>query len=197
MNKIFVFIFFILTFCSNAQKDDINKKFYFNFGVNMIDNNGDRDPTSILGEFDDVALSNPIIFGINYGVSNDFEIYFNASLNKFKEGQSIDGVQINDDKSYTSFDSGLRFYPYTLEINGIERIDLYTQAGVGRYKISVPQVTANIGFGTLFRVGTKTSIFFNSVAKFSLDNQNFQSNLFQHSLGVRFLLNNSYCSCRL
>jgi len=159
MNKIFVFIFFIITFCSNAQKDDINKKFYFHFGINIIDNNGDMDPTSILGESDDVALSNPIIFGINYRVNNDFEIYLNASLNKFKEGQSIDGVQINDDKSYTSFDSGLRFYPYTLEINGIKRFDFYTQAGVGNYKITVPQVTANIGFGTLFRVSTATSFF--------------------------------------
>lgn len=173
-------------------------KLSISFGLNILDNNGDRNPFSILSNTKDIAFSIPFDFTIGYELNDRLEVFMSTSFNRFKKGQSIDGIRLDESLNYTALDVGLRFYAIHYEISRASDVALFIHTGAGLYKITEAQATFNLGMGIMYNITSEIGVYGISTAKFSLANEVYKSNLFQHGIGVRLRIFNSVfrkCNC--
>lgn len=196
LKKSLLIVALLCCICSSyAQMRRQTGPFSIYFGVNLLDNNGDHNPFSLITEPEVIAFSSPLEIMFGYRLNEKFEAIAGFSFNKFNEGQNIDGGGIEEDLNYSAVDLSVRAYPATFEFSRYSHLRLYTSLGLGVYKITSTQVTGNLGLGAMFNVTQDIALYVGSTAKFSLDNKRFSSNLFHHSIGIRLnVFNNCNCS---
>ncbi len=167
---------------SFAQRN--NDEWFLSVGFNTVNHLGSRSPIYHPGDW---AGKFPISAAIELSWSDNFAIEQSITLNGFREGGEIDGVILEKDYSYISFDTHVKYYfgqehlfPRT------DWIDLYVNAGLGFFSIDETNISANLGGGVLFWLNDNRSFGIRAqvIGKFAfnhaesgLDNNHYQYHL--------------------
>lgn len=182
----------------NAQNDSNLAALSISLGTNFIDNTGSQNPVNFLSDFDNMAFSRPIEVYVGYELNNKIELFLGTSLNRFKSGQNVDGIFITENVDYSAVDAGVRYFPRNFKIGRDSSIKPYAHLGIGTHNLIVNQPTVNSGIGMQYFINPMVGIYANGNAKFSLDQEFFQSNHFQYSIGIIFKpFNTDYNDCGL
>ncbi len=171
-----------------TSKDSlVQRSWMAGIGWNFIDDSGDafNDVTTIRDQWNGVAFPSRISIGRYFKSGLGIEAI--ASYNRYKKGNTIDGVINPDFKDYFSIDSRLT-YDLNKLIGQTAWFDPYVGVGLGYADANdVPRGTYNavIGFRTWF--SDHWGLDFSSSGKWSFGNE--ASNHIQHAVGVVYQWN--------
>ena len=175
---------------SFAQRNSrSNNDWYVSFGVNAINSLGTQSPFNSPSDW---AFHSPISAAIEYNWSDQFALEQSITFNGFTEDHVIDGVSLEEDYSYLSLDTNMKFYFDQYIFPNFNWIELHANAGVGFFHVDETNISANIGGGALFWLnGNRTfGLRVQTTGKFAFNHpeSGFDNNHFQHHLQVVFKL---------
>ena len=188
MKKI-VLLLVAVTFSLSSFSQKSDKEWFASVGLNAINSLGTKSPINSPGDW---ANGLPISLAIELGWTTGLSIEQSFTLNKFAEGDEIDGVTLTEDFTYTSFDTHVKYYFGKHIIPNADWIDFYANAGVGIFSVDETNISANIGGGLLVWFNRRRTIGarLQTIAKFAFDQKEsgFDNNHFQSHLQLIFAL---------
>lgn len=184
LKNIIIALSLIVTANSIAQDRYIRNPLSVSLGVNAVDSSGKQNPYNFIFNPDELSFSNPIEAGVNYDISNAFDIYGKISLNKFQTNKAIDGAFITKSFPFIAIDLGVNYYFFTTNYSQ----DFYLIGGAGMTSLEKTFLTGNFGGGTKYWFNDYFGVYLNAVAKFALGDETINSNYFQYSFGITYKL---------
>lgn len=185
----------LLTFSLNSfgQSDDTKlsdeTEWFGSIGLNAINSQGTQSPVGKMGDW---AINIPISLAVEIGWTSGLSIEQAFTLNSFSEGESIDGVKLQDDYSYLSFDTHAKYYFGKHILPKTDWIDFYGNAGVGFFHIDNTNISLNLGGGVLFWLNRRQTYGIRAqvIGKFALDHSDsgLDNNHYQTHIQAIFLL---------
>lgn len=193
-NCIILLIFFLSVF-GHAQtvssKNDTASsasKWSFKVGTNLVDNSGDESPFDGFN-VKEMGFSNSIAVGFDYRFSQRWSLGLMLSNNEFQKSKSnVDGQIITKDLNYFATDLHLKYSFWSAQFEADKNFNLYLLAGFGNFKIVNNTLSNNAGFGMVYWLNDVVGIRFESMGKWVSTNKDYDSNHFQHFLGISFRL---------
>lgn len=187
MKKIFLLLLLIsISLSSTAQGD---KEWFASAGFNSINSLGTRSPINSPGDW---ANGLPISLAIELGWTSGLSIEQGFTLNKFSEGDEIDGAILTEDFTYTSFDTHVKYYFGRHIFPDLDWLDFFANAGVGIFSVDETNISANLGGGVLVWFNRRKTIGarLQTIGKFAFDHKDsgFDNNHFQNHLQLIFAL---------
>ncbi|MBO6881110.1 MULTISPECIES: hypothetical protein [Winogradskyella] len=172
---------------SNAQKSD--NEWFASVGLNAINSLGSQSPIYRPGDW---ANGIPISLAVEVGWTTGFSIEQAFTVNKFSEDDEIDGADLKQDYTYTSFDTHVKYYFGKHIFPDADWLDFYGNAGVGFFSIDNTNVSANLGGGVLVWLNRRQTIGIRGqvIGKFALNHKEsgLDNNHYQTHLQVIFAL---------
>lgn len=188
MKKTALLFIFALTFISFSfgQRYPNRSEFQVSLGLNTIANLGTQSP---IEDIDKWAFSTPFAIGVEYKWSDLFGVEEVFSFNKFSDNSIIDGRFINEEFSYFSADTHIKYY-FGEHFLDSEFIELFAKGGVGLFKLNETNGSFNFGGGITYWIRENIGISGQGVGKFAFDSSNklYDSNHFQFSLMFTYRL---------
>jgi len=174
--------------------DHIRDGLSFRLGVNLVDSTGEWGPFNTISTPEEMAFSRPLDFGIEYRFNDLFAFGADVSLNRWKAGEGvIDSNVVQRNLDFSAFDLKLKlFLDEAFGIfEGWQWLDLYADGGLGTYRITNGDQTANLGFGISAWLTNRIGLYADGTAKWSLSGFTTpESNHFQYAAGVIVNLGN-------
>lgn len=154
------------TLTSTAQKSDT--EWFGSIGLNAINSQGTRSPVGKMGDW---AINIPVSLAVEVGWTSGLSIEQAFTINSFAKGEEIDGVELEDDFSYFSFDTHVKYYFAKHIFPNAEWIDFYGNAGVGFFNINETNISMNLGGGVLVWLNRRQTFGLRAqvIGKFALD----------------------------
>ncbi|GAB5565624.1 MAG: hypothetical protein Wins2KO_26870 [Winogradskyella sp.] len=184
MKKISLLLLLIcFGFSINAQSSRNDKEWFASVGLNGINSLGTQSP--INNPFD-WANGLPISAGIELAWTSGLAIEQSFTLNKFAEGDEIDGVVLPEDYTYSSFDTHVKYYFGKHILPRTSWIDFYGNAGIGIFSIDETNISLNVGGGVQVWLNRRETIGvrLQTIAKFAMnhaesgiDNNHYQTHI--------------------
>jgi len=159
-------------------------------GINIVDNSGSRFE-ELLDIEDNWNLSKLVRASIEKRFDYDFGAVLALSLNEFSRGKKINSVINNGRADYFAIDVMMKNYTSNYWHDARHaKYDAYLIGGWGgNFFNSDINNTINLGFGLNIKIKTYTWISFQTLGKFSIDNNTpGNANHLQHSVSVVFWL---------
>ncbi len=174
------------TFSQEAEEE--LSKWNFKLAVNVVDNRGAGDLFAGLGRLDQNAFGDlPITIGLENRLSRKFGLEAIFSFNSWDEGATIDGAKLLGTEAYYSLDINGKLYLNELFnfSSDFAWLDLYANAGLGRFTINDGTFTANYGGGASIWISDRLALDFNAIIKNSLsDDNSLESGHFVYTFGA-------------
>ena len=188
MKKIFLLLVFVtFSLSSSAQRN--NNEWFASVGLNAINSLGSQSP--VYHPFD-WANGLPLSLAVEVGWATGLSIEQSFTLNKFSEDDEIDGADLQQDYTYTSFDTHVKYYFGKHIFPDKDWIDFYGNAGVGFFSIDETNISLNLGGGVLFWFNRRQTIGIRAqvIGKFAVDHKNsgLDNNHYQTHLQLHFAL---------
>lgn len=188
MKKLILLLILVsFSLSSSAQRSD--SEWFASVGINAINSLGTQSPINSPGDW---ANGLPISLGVEVGWTSGLSIEQSLTLNKFAEGDEIDGVELDDDFAYTSFDTHVKYYFGKHIFPKADWLDFYGNAGIGIFAIDDTNISANIGGGVLVWLNRRQTIGIRAqaIAKFALNHKDsgLANNHYQTHLQLVFAL---------
>ncbi len=183
----------LLLFCClysfSQETEEQLSKWNFKLGVNVVDNRGAGDLFAGLGRLDQNAFSDlPLTLGIENRLSRKFGIEATLTINSWDSGSSIiDGIRPSGTEGYYSLDVHAKMYLNEVFSfsEDLSWLDLYANAGLGRFTINDGTFTFNYGGGASIWISDRVALDFNAVIKNTFsDNNLFETGHFVYSIGT-------------
>ncbi|EDP71443.1 hypothetical protein FBALC1_03127 [Flavobacteriales bacterium ALC-1] len=188
--KKLILIIALGTFSLSSFAQRSNSEWSLSVGLNSVNSLGSRSPIFHPGDW---GTQFPISAAIELNWSDNFAIEQSITLNGFTEDDEIDGVNLDKDYNYISFDTHVKYYfgEYIFR-RGVDWIDFYANAGLGFFHIDETNISANIGGGVLFWLnknrtfGLRTHV----IGKFAFNHKDsgLDNNHYQYHLQAVFKL---------
>lgn len=185
MKNFYVFSLSLFLFFTGLQTyaQQNESGWVFGLGYNFVDDSGTRgkEPFNIGDNWN--AVFYPNRFSAGYALENGFTFDGVLSLNKYKEGNTINGTVISEDQNYYAVD-GLISYDLNKFFANDGWFDPYFQLGSGISSINKNEmITFNAGLGFNFWVGENIAINLNTLGKWGLGDDSGYNHI-QHAFGV-------------
>ncbi|WP_422104210.1 hypothetical protein [Winogradskyella sp.] len=137
-------------------------------GLNAINSQGTQSPVGKIGDW---AINIPISLAIEARWADGLAIEQAFTINSFAEGESIDGVELQENFTYFSFDSHAKYYFGKHILPSSDWIDFYGNAGLGVFSIEDLNASFNLGGGVLVWLNKKRTIGIRAqvIGKFALN----------------------------
>ena len=162
----------ILAFALNTygQASRNTSEWFASVGLNAINSQGTQSPVGKMGDW---AINIPISLGVEVAWASGLSIEQAFTLNSFAEGEKIDGVVLQEDLSYYSFDTHAKYYFGRKLFPSVDWLDFYGNAGVGFFNIDETNVSVNLGGGVLVWFNRRQTIGIRAqvIGKFALDHK--------------------------
>jgi len=142
---VLIFVFLAFSLSSVAQRFD--NEWFLSVGFNAINSLGSRNPVYKPSEW---SFQFPISAAAEFKWSRDLSIEQAVTFNGFTESNEIDNVDLQEDYSYLSFDTHIKYYFGDYIFPRTYWIDFYANAGIGFFHIDKTNISANFGGGALF-----------------------------------------------
>lgn len=193
MKNIFlVFLISCFTLATTAQSDrSLEQGEWMVYGgVNAINSLGTKGPFNSPGDW---AFKFPIMVGAETQISRLFSIDLTFSFNGYDSDSPIDGpLPNNDDLTYFSIDSSLKYYFGEFLLPNTEWLDFYANAGLGMFVLDNTNLSFNVGGGVIFWLNKSSfdslGLKLQGLGKFAVDHKNdskkYDNNHFQYSLAL-------------
>ncbi|MBO3115760.1 hypothetical protein J4050_03330 [Winogradskyella sp. DF17] len=176
-----------ITLSAFSQRND--KEWFASVGLNAINSQGTQSPFGGIGDW---ANGIPFSAAIELGWTSGFSIEQAFTVNKFKEGDLIDGATLTEDYTYMSFDTHAKYYFGKHIFPKWEWLDLYANAGVGFFTVDETNISGNLGGGVQVWLNRRQTLGLRlqTIAKFAFDHKEsgFDNNHFQTHLQLVFAL---------
>lgn len=187
MKKIVFIALLSVSVTSFAQ--NTNDDWLLGVGVNAVNNLGKRNPVETPDKW---SFNMPFSVSVEKSWSRLFAIEVLLGLNEFSYSQTIDGNTVENDETYFSVDTNLKYYFGKHVFKNTSRFDLFATAGPGFFIIDNSNISLNVGGGALVWLNSKQSfgLKLQAVSKFALDaeKQGIDNNHFQYHAQVVFRL---------
>jgi hypothetical protein len=188
MKKLILLLIVVsVSFSSFSQRND--KEWFASVGLNAINSLGTRSPFNSPGDW---GKGLPISLAVELGWTSGFSIEQGFTLNKFSEGDEIDGAILTEDFTYTSFDTHVKYYFGKHIFPNADWLDFYGNVGVGVFSVDETNISANIGGGVLVWFNRRKTIGarIQTIGKFAFDHKEsgFDNNHFQNHIQLIFAL---------
>ncbi len=155
-------------------------------GANLVDNSGDKNPFNALN-VKEMGISNPIAAGFDYRFSQHWSLGLMVSNNKFLKSKSkVDGELFTEDLTYFATDLNIKYAFWRAQFEAEKNFNLYVLGGFGTSKIIKSTLNYQTGIGMVFWLNDVVGIHAESVAKWASKNTKYDSNHFQHFVGLSF-----------
>ncbi|WP_299519998.1 hypothetical protein [Winogradskyella sp.] len=181
----------LLTFSLNSfgQASSSNTEWFASVGLNAINSQGTQSP---VGGLSDWAINIPVSLAVEVGWTSGLSIEQAFTLNSFAEGDEIDGVTLQEDFTYFSFDTHAKYYFGKHIFPSVDWIDFYGNAGVGFFNVDETNISLNLGGGVLFWLNRRQTFGIRAqiIGKFALDHADsgFDNNHYQAHIQAIFAL---------
>ncbi|MEO1032027.1 MAG: hypothetical protein AAFX55_11515 [Bacteroidota bacterium] len=190
MRKLFLLTVLLALYLSSfGQASNNDKEWFASVGLNAINSQGTQSP---VGGLTDWAINIPISLAVEVAWTSGLSIEQAFTINSFAEGDEIDGVTLQDDFTYLSFDTHAKYYFGKHIFPRTEWIDFYGNAGVGFFNIDETNVSLNLGGGVLVWLNRRQTFGIRAqvIGKFALDHSNsgFDNNHYQTHIQAIFAL---------
>ncbi|WP_299127597.1 hypothetical protein [uncultured Winogradskyella sp.] len=188
MNKttLLLILIFVSSF-SFAQRSD--KDWFASVGLNSINSLGTRSPFNSPGDW---ANGLPLSLGVELIWDSGLSIEQAFTLNKFPEGNTIDGVTLKEDFTYTSFDTHVKYYFGKHILPDVEWLEIYANSGLGLFSVDEVNLSFNLGGGVLVWFNRRKTLGarLQTIGKFAFNHKDsgFDNNHFQSHLQLIFAL---------
>ncbi|WP_431156543.1 hypothetical protein [Winogradskyella poriferorum] len=152
-----------------SQNSTDTKEWFLSIGLNAINSQGTKSPFNGMDEW---AINAPVSAAVELKWNTGLAVEQSVTLNSFAEGEKIDNIILQEDYSYLSFDTHVKYYFGQHLFPNLDWLDVYANSGVGFFKIDNTNVSFNLGGGLLFWLnrrqtfGIRTQI----IGKLALDN---------------------------
>ena len=193
MKKLTILI--ILLCCVKGFSQDAKKfnQWKFKVGVNVVDNRGTAELFAGLGRIDQNAFGTvPLTLALEKRFDRLFGIEGIVSINSWDQSTSvIDGVIPFDTEGYYALDINGKLYLNELFKFGEEFswLELYANAGLGRFTINKGTFTFNYGGGASIWLTNRLGLDFNTTIKNTFsDSELYETGHFVYSMGLIFNL---------
>jgi len=193
MKKLTILIL-LLCFVKGFSQD--TKKFTrwnFKVGVNVVDNRGAGELFAGLGRIDQNAFGDiPLTLALEKRLDKLFGIEAILSINSWDQSTSlIDGRRPSNTEGYYALDINGKLYLNELFKLGEEFswLELYANAGLGRFTINEGTFTFNYGGGASIWLSDRLGLDFNTTIKNTFnDSELYETGHFVYSMGLIFNL---------
>lgn len=180
-------LLFAISSYGQASKSD--SEWFASVGLNAINSQGTQSP---VGDMGDWAINIPISLAVEVAWTSGLSIEQAFTINSFAEGDIIDGVVLQEDFTYFSFDTHAKYYFGKHIFPSVDWLDFYGNAGVGFFNIDETNVSLNLGGGVLFWLNRRQTIGIRAqvIGKFALDHaeSGFDNNHYQTHIQAIFAL---------
>lgn len=190
MNWIKILILFFYIMKGNSIHCQENNSWVLGAGLNIIDNSGSRFD-ELLNIKENWNLSKLVKVSVEKRFEYDFGTVLSLSLNQFERGKKINSIMNSESVNYFAIDvMAKNYFSNYWHDPRHAKYDSYLVAGWGgNFFNSVMNNTINIGFGLNIKIKPHTWINFQTIGKFSIDNNTIgNANHLQHSISVVFWL---------
>ena len=183
----------LLIFCCligySQETEESFSKWNLKLGINVVDNRGAGDLFAGLGRLDQNAFSDlPLTFGLENRLSRKFGIEAIFTLNSWDSSTSvIDGFNLTGTEGYYALDVNGKLYVNELFnfSSDFDWLDMYANAGLGRFTINDGTFTLNYGGGASIWISENFALDFNAIIKNALSDDNlFETSHFVYSFGA-------------
>ena len=186
-------LFFFLSVFAHAQTAPLKNKTTFTsarwtlkVGTNIVDNSGGANPFKVF-DIEKMGFSNPIAAGFDYRFSQHWSLGLMVSNNKFLKSKSkVDGELFTEDLTYFATDLNIKYAFWRAQFEAEKNFNLYVLGGFGTSKIIKSTLNYQTGIGMVFWLNDVVGIHAESVAKWASKNTKYDSNHFQHFVGLSF-----------
>lgn len=185
----------ILLCCIKGFSQDAEKYNRWNFtvGVNIVDNRGTGELFGGLSQVNQSAFSDfPLTLAIEKRFNNLFGLEAVASVNAWDASTGvIDGTSLNTTEGYYALDINGKLYLNELFKLGedLSWLEVYANAGLGRFTINEGTFTFNYGGGASIWLSDRMGLDFRTVIKNSFnDSELYETGHFVYSFGLIFNL---------
>jgi len=179
------------SFSQDYKKDSLveHNKWSFKIGANVVDNRGGGQLFGGLSRTDQSAFGDiPLTLAIEKRISRLFGIEAIASLNSWDASTGvIDGLKLPNNEGYYAFDVNAKLYLNELFNFSPEFswLNIYANAGLGRFTINKGTFTANYGGGATIWVSDRLGLDFNTTIKNSFnDAELYETGHFLYTFGL-------------
>jgi len=184
MRKLFLLtVILAFSLSSFGQASNNDKEWFASVGLNAINSQGTRSP---VGDMGDWAINIPISLAAEVSWTSGLAIEQAFTINSFAEGDIIDGVTLQEDFTYFSFDTHAKYYFGKHIFPSASWIDFYGNAGVGFFNIDETNISLNLGGGVLVWLNRRQTIGIRAqvIGKFALDHaeSGFDNNHYQQAI---------------
>ncbi|MCT4629903.1 hypothetical protein [Winogradskyella sp.] len=155
------------TLSSFGQSSSSNE-WFGSIGLNAINSQGSQSPVNGMGDW---AINLPVSLAVEVGWTSGLSIEQSFTLNSFAKGDEIDGIELQEDYTYFSFDTHAKYYFGKHLLPSADWIDFYGNAGVGFFNIDETNISLNLGGGILFWLNRRQTIGIRAqvIGKFAMD----------------------------
>tara|TARA_R110001632_G_scaffold102272_4_gene210391 strand:- start:25872 stop:27089 length:1218 start_codon:yes stop_codon:yes gene_type:complete len=191
------FVTYLLILCSlksfsqDNNKDSIMEKneWSFKIGANIVDNRGTGELFGGLSRTDQSAFGDiPLTLAIEKRISRLFGIEALVSLNSWDASTGvIDGLKLPNNEGYYAFDVNAKLYLNELFNFSPEFswLNIYANAGLGRFTINKGTFTANYGGGATIWVSDRLGLDFSTTIKNAFnDSELYETGHFLYTFGL-------------
>ncbi|WP_411893491.1 hypothetical protein [Winogradskyella sp. A2] len=156
MSKLLLAITVIsFSFTTLAQNNQNSKEWFISIGLNAINSQGTKSPVSGMGDW---AINIPVSAAVELKWESGLAIEQSVTVNSFAEGDLIDGIVLQEDFSYLSFDTHVKYYFGKHIFPDVDWLDIYANSGVGFFSIENTNLSFNLGGGLLFWLNRRQTI---------------------------------------
>lgn len=158
----------VITLTLNSYSQSNSTEWFGSVGLNAVNSAGTQSPANGMTDW---AINLPISLGVEVRWTSGLSIEQAFTLNSFAEGDKIDGVVLQEDYTYYSFDTHAKYYFGKHIFPSADWIDFYGNAGVGFFIIDETNISLNLGGGVLFWLNRRQTIGIRAqvIGKFALD----------------------------
>lgn len=184
-------IFAITSLYGQSTRSIEKNEWLLSLGVNAINSQGTKSPVE---DISDWAFRYPLAVAVETKWSRLFSIEIAASINGFKADDAIDAGSLDENITYFSLDTHLKYYFGEYIFPKTDWLDFYGLAGIGYFDLDDGNLSGNLGGGAVvwFDRGKSYGLKAQALAKLAFDHSNsgttFANNHFQYNLMLVFRL---------
>ncbi|MCF1190830.1 hypothetical protein LRR18_04465 [Mangrovimonas sp. AS39] len=184
MKRLLILAFLISTVTSGYSQMRLENEptVLVSLGVNGLVTEGTRKPWK---DFDEIAFHIPIAFSVEFGLNGYLYFEQDFQLNGYKKGEWIDNGVLDEDKTYISTNTYLKFYYSDLLFKREpDWLDLYVSTGPGYFSLNESNFSWNLALGGTVWVSDNIGIRLQAAGKWAfhrLDRQ-YDNNHYQYYL---------------
>lgn len=187
MKKVIIVLSLLIsgTFCfgqGGLTKSDYRQAdgWLLSVGVNALGSFGTRNPFKDLDKY---SFKNPIAIAIERRWANFLSIEQDFSMNGFDAGMWIDNGVPNEDLTYITTNTSLKYY-YSDDLLKWQWVDLYVGGGLGIFWLDETNTSANLNLGAMFWMSEKLGFRFQATGHwaFNANSRQYDNNHIQYFL---------------